>query len=539
MADRQQITKRPTGGDEPRAIRAQVAATATDALPAYLPNMADPSLEGLVRGLSTFNPMLQKMADEEKDKANQQGAMDRLGSQDKQGSTVAYEHGFYHMDGLIKGQQDATGLRQSYDTEFDKDGGDLEGFIRDKYGNLTKGFGEDDSFIQGYNKSLGPILADIRKDHGEYRKKAVETRIESNAMQLLDNGLRAYPNMGQEVPVEYVEEIRGYLGKTFGVTSARFDQLLFESVKRLGDEGNFAVYDMLKKEKPDGSPGMYYDPAWKTKIDSAQVHAQNAFLEKQNKAEAALRKQREEKQETALYDVFLESDPKVATSRFDDLVKTGLFTRAGDLIKWRKLLEEHVDGKPNISQMEVETSLLTSIYRGGASQRDILSAHLTRSQRQYLLSEHRRVAHENRTLSAQQQQAERAIFKSPEYKSGVDYIKGSLVATASSLDPMGVGTSFDRQQRAAAELEFTRRASITENPADLHAVRDDIVGRYLKRRKEMADVQKELPGAGQLRYSTPAEAAKAAKGGLMTVEELATHLNFFKAQRAPKPANAR
>lgn len=532
---RQRIDARgPSGDARGRPIRAQVAATSMDALPGYVPPVQDPTLQGLIDGLSKFNPALAKMDEDAKDAAAQRGAMDRLGSQDKRESSAAYINEWSHFDGLIKGQQDASSLRQAYDTEFDKDRGDLEQFIRDKYGALTNGFQAEDPFLKGYDKALAPVLQDIRKSHTDYRKNAVESRVESNAMQLLDGGVRAYTSTGQPVPPEYVESIRGYLGGNFGVSSSRFDQLLFESVKRIGDEGNFSVYDSLKQNKPDGSPGTYYDPAWKAKIDAAQVHSQNVFLEKQTKADTLAKRQREEKQETALYDVFsqlYDGDAEGAKTKFDGLVKQGLFTRASDLIKWQDQFAKSQQKDARADQQATETEMLTRIYTGRAGIRDVIDADMTPQQKKGLLSEIRRVQQENRMAAAAEDKAEKAIYKSPEYKSGMDYIKGTMVSQPNALDPFGTGTIFDRQQRAAAELEFTRRASLTKDPAELNTVREEIVGRYLKRRKELADADKTLPGAGQLRYSSPAEAADAARKGLLSLDELAIHHNFFKAQR--------
>lgn len=69
-----------------------------------------------------------------------------------------------------------------------------------------------------------PALAEVRKHHNEYQKKAVEVRVESNAMQLMDNGIRAYTSQGQPIPTEYLSAIQEHLGQNLGVspTSPRF-----------------------------------------------------------------------------------------------------------------------------------------------------------------------------------------------------------------------------------------------------------------------------------------------------------------------------
>ena len=124
-----------------------------------------------------------------------------------------------------------------------------------------------------------------------------------------------------------------------------------------------------------------------------------------------------------------------------------------------------------------------------------------------------------------------AIFKTSEFRSGEDYIKGALSSPAKDGDIMGVGAQFDRQQRAAAILEFTQAAKDVKTPQELNAAREEIVGRYLKRKKEMPAKDQGADMAGLIRYSTPAETAAAARKGKLSEEELALHLKFFKAQR--------
>ncbi|WP_150430206.1 hypothetical protein [Dechloromonas sp. CZR5] len=147
--------------------------------------------------------------------------------------------------------------------------GDLEGWLRDTYQTTLKGI-TDEHYLQGYQKGITPAFQAIRGAHLEYQKKAVETRVESNAMQLIDNGVRAYVSQGQEIPQGYVEAIQSHVGANLGVSQQRFGELLFETVKRVGDEGHYDAYDVLKRDRPDGSPGMYYDPKWKDQIDKAE-----------------------------------------------------------------------------------------------------------------------------------------------------------------------------------------------------------------------------------------------------------------------------
>lgn len=513
--------------------QAQVYARPMDALVSRPPAQND--LNGLIEGLKSFNPALEKYSQMAGRADAAQGATDRLGGKEAPTfSFTPYAQGYLEMDGEVKGRADASDLIASYRTEFNKDQPPeaLDLFIKGKYADLTKGL-PDGPFLSGYNASLAPTLQNLRTDLIQYHQKKVVDTVESNAMQLLDSGIKGYASQGQQVPDTYIEGLRTKLGTTMGVNTDRFDQLLFDVVNRAGNDGHMDAFDLLRRPRADGTPGMYFNPDWKHKVDSAE-------LEAANRSERKLRMQREDRQDEALYGVFdtlYNGDAEGARNKFDGLRKAGLFTRASDLKKWEDSLAQATTKEAGVGQQAIETELLSGIYTGRVGLRNVLAADLTYSQKKSLLGEVRRVQQENRMATAAEEKEGKAIFRTPEYTSGEKYIAGALSSTANPMDVMGVGTQFERQQRAAAILEFTRRAQGITNPVELNAVREDIVDRYLKRRKQLGTDAKELPSAGLVRYSTPAEAADAARKGLLSADELTLHLNFFKSQRQPKAVN--
>lgn len=117
--------------------------------------------------------------------------------------------------------------------------------------------------------------------------------IEAEARLLLDKSMRLYAGNGEPIPDGVLDAHRKDLKNRGGISGARFNELMFASMKRLGDEGNYAIYDTLKRLKPDGTPGMYNIPEWKQRIDAAQIYAQSVYLTKRTIADAALMKERE------------------------------------------------------------------------------------------------------------------------------------------------------------------------------------------------------------------------------------------------------
>lgn len=527
--ERTQISYRPTvdarqGG---RQVRSQVAPGATDSVGprSYYHHQSDPTLQGFLAGLGQVQPSISRMMQEQAQAASEQAKVDRLGGAGPQSEEAAYTSSYFHTDGLVRGQNDASSLIQSYTTEFDKDAGDLEGWLSEKYSGTLKGITDQD-YIRGYNKALAPALADIRKAHTDHHRKAVEGRVESNAMQLLSGGLRAYlVNGKQAVPPEYITGIRDYMGKNLGVSSQRFDELLFESARSLGEQGYMDAFELLKQDHPDGSPGLYHSPAWRSKIEAAEAHATNV-------AHTRAQRDRDQRQNEMLLPVFMEEDPKRAQELFTDLRKSGLFTRADDLIKWEKLVTEKVDGKPSLAQLTNEGELLTKAYQGGITYRDILSAEargdITSSQRKYLLSERRRVDTENRTIDAQRTKDEAAIYKTREFKDAEEFLKRILKPRPKDAsDIFGNGSEFDNANLAQAHRELGR-AVAGRKPEEIGAVVDEITSRYKKRQEGYTKDQQDRVGKGDIPFKTLAEAVEAAKKGLLSPDEYRIYIDYFK-----------
>lgn len=532
---RQSVITASTGADRRGTVQATVAARPVDFIPDTR-GYYDPDLQGLITGLSAINPALEKYSKDAEEKDRAAANADRLaGTPLDNSKSRAYINAYNSMDGEVKGIQDANALVAGYQSEFNKDGTpqDLDKYLAEKRDTQIKGV-QDNTYLESYNKALIPVLQKIRTDHLDYIRGQVVQRAEGNAMYIMDTAIRASLMGGKEVPEDTLDAARTKLGQ-MGIESGRFDDLLFESAKRIGAEGNDKVFDIFKRPRKDGSPGLYYVPGWKDKIDQAQVQASAQFFENARRADAQAQRDRENRQETALYDVFLEPDPVKATAMFREHVKNGLFTRASDLIKWEKNLAEKVDGKPDVEQSAIETDLLAGIYKGSVSQRQIISAQITNSQRRSLLTELRKTQHDNRTAAAAEVANGKAIYKTTEFRSGEDYIDNVLRPNASSLDPFGVGSAYDREQRASAKLEYTQRAANVKHPSELNAIRDEIVERYQKRRKETPDSAKGRPGAGLIRYSTKAEALAAYRRGDLPYEAMLIHQQYFEAQKAQGP----
>lgn len=511
-----------------RQVQSRVAASASDNVPNYIPQMKNPDADAFIQGLGMMNAKLLEWSDQAKQEEANQAVLDRQQGKEAQQAGASYRANYFATDGLIRAQEDGTALLAKYNTEFDKDKGDLEGWLQENYQSRV-GSIPDEHYRAAYQKGMTPAFQAIREAHLGYQKKAVEVRVESNAMQLLDNGVRAYTSQGQPIPTEYLSAIQEHVGKNLGVSQQRFGELLFSTVKKVGDEGHYDAYDVLKADRPDGSPGMYYDPAWKQKIDDAQNHSFTV-------ATTMAQKAREQRYNKALYDVFLEEDPKKAQAMFREMKTNDLFK--GDtegLIKWEKLMNEKVDGKPDAKQLENEVALLARVYEGKAGIKEILAqnsnASITSGQRKYLLSEARRVQNENQQAAAAAGKAEEAIFKTREYADAKDFV-GSMLQPRprDPLNPSGQQTiEFDRANQTMAQREFFMGLK-GKTTAEIQPWAEDVVKRYKARQKEYTEPQQAAVADNKIPFKTLAEAVAAARKGTLSPAELRTYTNHFRGQ---------
>lgn len=534
--DSQRISGRPAVAASKITVGYEVHAKPVDQTVMPAP---DYEMEGLISGLAAINPKLARYTTAMDNQEELEGDAARAKGEDKDDTkSRAWARGYMRMDGATKALQDRSAILSRYETEFDKDASSpeqLEAFIAKVVGEQTKG-SQDPSFLEGYNKNLVPQLEKIRAGFFDHHRKAVVERTEANGTFLLEQGIRERAGKGLPLDDAFLEGARTTLNKV-GVTNSRFNDIVFSAAKRLGDEGNFAIYDAFKRDRPDGTKGMYFIPAWKEKIDAAQIHAQNVFLTNTAKAAEAAKKAREEKQDTALFSVFdkaFNGDVAGARTEFDQLRTSGLFTRAADLIKWETHLGTTMNKEARGDQLVTENNLLSSIYQGKAGIRQVLEADLAPKQKKSLLSEVRRVQTENRTLAAQQERDGKAIYRTPQFTAGESYIRGQLASTPSVIDINGVGSAFDRSQRAAAILEYTERASNVKSAGELPVIRDDIVKRYQERKAKWNDDQKEKMTAGRTRYSNMAEVATAYRAGGMTFDEALYYEQAFLSKQPQK-----
>jgi hypothetical protein len=546
---RERITRLPDFEADRRLSAPQTEVVARQ-VNGSVPQPVNPELDGLIQGLAAFNPALNNLAKVRGENDEEDGSQDRaLGKPKKETASERYVRGYMTMDGAVRAQADQQAILEAYQTTFDKETGNLEAFMAEQVNSRLKGM-DDPAFRRGYERGLAPLVPALRKQHLEYHRERTVERVESNAISTIDGLVRDSLSRGEPVNQENLEKLKGFLSGTMGVSHSRFNDLLWSAVKRVGDEGNPGIYDIFKRRNADGTPGMYSIPAWREKIDQAQLFAQRTFLANEERVRVAQERLREERQEQAMdrvLDLLMDGKPQDAQTLFDEL-RRGTITRASDTAKFYRMFQDISKREATPAQQATMMNLMVEIAKGTMGYTDVLraamDADITHEQRLQVIREARAARSEARSEARAAQTEARAaraeglanvnaIFRSPEFDMGERYIRQSLASMPSPTDPMGEGTVFERQQRAAAVLEFSRLARTTNDPRELDRAREEIVKRYLARRTQWnnpgpgARDLRTLPGAGQIRFTTFPEAHRARQNGLLSNAEYDLHIRFF------------
>jgi hypothetical protein len=498
-----------------------------------------------VGALSKVQPSLERYLQVEDAKQEKAGQTDAQLGKEQESDSQAYVRGYTNIKGNNQAIADVGELQQYLETNFNPDTDDYDTVAKAWLKTKTEGVA-DRNFLDGYAPVMDNALNRLKQTYAQQRLNNIKDSTNSEAMLMISTGMEEFAKRGEPVPDTWINSTREFVADHFKMTNAEFNELQFLAAKKLGDAGNFGIYEQFKRPRLDGTPGMYYIPKWKERIDAAEYASKQHFVTLTNQAEVAAKKNRENRQDEILAQTFtdaLTGDFGTAMAKFKDTIKNnpGLFT-ASDVSEWTgkfsslskaSAIEETEDQKVNA------TYLLAGIYEGRKGIKDVLQAstsgQIAYTQTRQLLdsvnsfqSSQRSAAAAERAANAAEASQEKAVYKSIEYTSGKEYLGKVLRASASPADPLGEGTKEEQQQRAEAVLEFTQR-SANAAPSDLPKIRDEIADRYLKRRKDHAALQDPLAAyRGRIRYNTPAEAAQAYREGKLSASQLEVHTNYFK-----------
>lgn len=504
---------------------------------------AETQLGQLVGALSQVQPSLNRYLQVEDAKQEQQGKTDAQLGKEQESDSQAYSRGYANIKGNNQAVTDLEELQTHLELNYNPDSDDYDTTVKDWLKTKTEGVTDRD-FLDGYAPVMDNALNQLKHTYQKQRLTSLKNNTLSAATQMISSGMEAFAGRGEPVSEEWNNNTRTYLADHFKITNSEYNELQFLAAKKLGDQGNFSIYEQFKQPRKDGTPGMYFIPKWKERIDAAEISSKQTFVRFTREAETVAKQDRENRQDRILAMTFtdaLTGDYGAAMAKFKDTVRNnpGMFT-ASEISEWTgkfsalskaSSIEETEEQKINAMH------LLAGIYEGHKGIKDVLKAStsgaVSYGQSRQLLdsvnsfqSAQRSALAAERAANAAEISREKEIYQTIEFKAGKDYVANILRSQPNAItDPLGENTLAERQQQAEAILEFTQRAATTAK-GDLPKLRDEITSRFLKRRAEASD-NALAAFSGRIRYNTAKEAAKAYNEGNLTDEQLQVHYAYF------------
>lgn len=511
---------------------------------------AENNMMRLAGALKLAAPIVQEYAQDQA----QEGRVARANGQENPNDLFGLQaKGWMEMDSTIHADQDWMQLKADYMTKFDKENStpaDLDKFISERVNGHLQGM-PSQHYKDNYSELLANNALQLRQDFTAYTTGRMVEKTEANVVQLQHNMIRDSLANGKLPTMEDFKGVTDF-AKAHGMnfSDKRQLELTFEAVKRFAEEGHPDVLSVFKQDVKDPTDptktqaGMYFSPAWKDKIDQLEIMANHNFVTRKNAEYAYAENLRKHEIDSAMGDVMEKmalGDVGGAQALYEEKVRSGLFHGQGSqLVTWMGNMAKTAKETETPAQQLRMTDTLIKVYEGKASYEDILKSGCTPTQITSMAKELRAVRHENRSAAA----AERAnaiadnkpaIVQSIEYTSGKEYL-GDFLKTkgVGAFDPFGAVRNWTEQQRAVAQLEFTRRALNEKDPAKLRGILHDVATKY---RQAIAEREATMIGTapGWLQYSTKSEALDAAENGDIDRDTLKAHLDYFNQMDKPKP----
>lgn len=525
--DKDRVTQLPTSPDAvSKPQTTQVVAHPVET-PGRVAN--DTTLNSLLTGLSQFNSGLTKYVEGQADRDLEAGAQSRAdGSPLTENKGEWYQHGYMVMDGRVKGMQDGAALRAAYDTSFDKDGGNLDKFITEHWNKQTAGL-QDKSFLTGYSSSFGTYAEQLRKDHAAAMKDQVVEKQRTNMMFTMDQTIRSFVDNGKPIDPNTMDSLKQQFKQYFGTGYGDFNEMMYQAITAIGSEGKPEVYQFTRQNNVDGTRGMYYIPKYRDKLAEGEMWAARTKLMVESKQYEMAQRERKDKQEAAilpLYQMAIDGKGDDAIAGINKLVKDGIISQGSDFHRFVGAIQSMQQRELRADEEVQMTGLLAQVMRGQAGLNDILDSGLPGKAQRQLLTDYYSAQARERSLQASGATAENRPFHSYAFQSEHKFLGDQLKVIP---DPIGKFTGmndFINGQRATAELELTEY--VRDNGVkDLHKKALEIIDRHQKliSAQDEATVDR---AAKMLRYPTIEQANQAAESGLMSKEDYAMHVGYFK-----------
>jgi hypothetical protein len=251
------------------------------------------NLTKLTEALGTIKPDLMNWAVNKKTEMNK--AEIEAGKRKAQSGEIAQGEMEQYGYDTVKAVNDWTEFNESvlsaYDQEFDKDNGNLEEFIKQKW-EANKFDDKSEVYMSKFSPLVGKTLEKIRETQGKYTSAKIDARNNAELTRMFAHDINDVMGAGMEYDVPQYEARRANLQAMFpGKTNSQLDELAYQAVLTTMEEtGDTSLVNIFKKPHSDKTPGLYEIPKWKDKIDGDVQKILSAKNSARKEAESGMEK---------------------------------------------------------------------------------------------------------------------------------------------------------------------------------------------------------------------------------------------------------
>lgn len=193
-----------------------------------------------------------------------------------------YRKAYMKQMGVNAGYLKAQELLTKYETAFDKDAGDLNGFLGQELTAILQS-SDDDDFAEGMFPAIKEAEAKIRAAQAGYTAEALQSGARDQTFTAIGNAFRkaleASRSSGQ--PFDFHPENFTVLeanARELGIDRKEFNKLVFDAAMQVGTEGqgNPELFAALKREGINGPASMYFTQEYGQDLQRAEELALKA-----------------------------------------------------------------------------------------------------------------------------------------------------------------------------------------------------------------------------------------------------------------------
>jgi len=310
----------------------------------------DTALSSLAEGLSKASPGFEKYMNAKhdefvKNEAIRAERMARIELMDKDEITEEilkgnlrpedspwFQEAYFKHGAVLQAQNTAQELRNKYDNEFDKDNGDINRFIRDNL-KISERDLSDPDFAEPYLNALTDVETDIKKQQREYLSEKINLKKKTDIMLMIDNVVKE--GVAEDKPLEWLKQNLNSMyvaGTEVFLTNQEVDEMVYSAVSASADNGNYNLIDYFLEPKPDGTPGLWYNPDFTDRINSLWDTSVKAHTKALDDRAKELKDIKTSDTNQVLLDIgaYVHTDPKGALQALSDPVLETMASETGN-----------------------------------------------------------------------------------------------------------------------------------------------------------------------------------------------------------------